>query len=185
MRVRIMWLPPGAGPGGRLDLRRGLVAAGFPVALVRPCRAGRAARRRALDRRGPAGPRVCPGGTGSCRRSARPRRRYNADRAGCRTGPPGDSHRDDFGRRLGGAGGVPGVKKLRTRKAIPAGKMIRCPNEEMPVRLGRALVLASLLLAPGCGDDGVDWKGVGTDGKARDSTAPAAGSHRSQTDGSK
>jgi hypothetical protein len=60
-----------------------------------------------------------------------------------------------------------------------------CNLETMPVRLGRALVLVSLLLAPGCGDDGADWRGVGTDGKARDSTAPAAGPHRSQTDGSK
>jgi hypothetical protein len=72
-----------------------------------------------------------------------------------------------------------------TQKAIPAGKMIRCPKETMPVRLGRALLLASLLLAPGCSDDGVDWKGVGTDSQAKDSTAPAADSQRSETHGRK
>jgi len=60
-----------------------------------------------------------------------------------------------------------------------------CNLETLPVRLGRALLLGSLLLAPGCRDDGVDWKGVGTDSKARDSTAPAADPHRSQTDGNK
>ena len=60
-----------------------------------------------------------------------------------------------------------------------------CNRGTMPVRLGRALLLVSLLLAPGCGDDGADWRGVGTDSKARDSAASAADSHRSQTDGSK
>ena len=60
-----------------------------------------------------------------------------------------------------------------------------CNRGTMPVRLGRALLLVSLLLAPGCGDDGADWRGVGTDSKARGSTAPAADPHRSQTDGSK
>ena len=60
-----------------------------------------------------------------------------------------------------------------------------CNLETLPVRLGRALLLVSLLLAPGCSDHGADWKGVGTDSKARDSTAPAADPHRSQTDGSK
>ena len=60
-----------------------------------------------------------------------------------------------------------------------------CNRGTMPVRLGRALLLVSLLLAPGCSDHGADWKGVGTDSKARDSTAPAADPHRSQTDGSK
>ena len=60
-----------------------------------------------------------------------------------------------------------------------------CNLETLPVRLGGALLLVSLLLAPGCRDDGADWRGVGTDSKARDSTAPAADPHRSQTDGSK
>jgi hypothetical protein len=62
---------------------------------------------------------------------------------------------------------------------------VTCPEETMSARLGRALLLVALLLAPGCGDDGADWRGVGTDGKARDPAAPSADPHGSQNHGSK